>query len=124
MTNFDRIKAMSIEEMASKILESIEDCQKCCSITYNGICVSYGVENRCLKGIKQWLESEATENEETVIEKGEYTIVQCSNNHVHIYKDGRMIYHASCNKKMTKNELLDHFGLLEIILDEETEVDG
>ena len=66
----------------------------------------------------KWLDSDI---KDTVVEKGEYTIVQRSNNHVHIYKDGRMIYHASCTKKMTAKELLDHVVLLEVILNEETE---
>lgn len=76
--------------------------------------------DKCLSCGKtyKWVESDI---KDTVIEKGKYTIAQCSNNHVHIYKDGRMVYHASCTTKMTENELLDHVGLLEIILDEETE---
>lgn len=76
--------------------------------------------DKCLSCGKtyKWVESDI---KDTVIEKGKYTIAQCSNNHVHIYKDGRMIYHASVNEKMTEKELLDLVRLLEIILDEETE---
>ena len=97
MTNFERIKAMSVEEMDE---------------FFPYICAGEWLE---------WLESDTNENEETVIEKGKYTIAQCSNNHVHIYKDGRMIYHASFNEKLTEKELLDLVSMLEIILDEETE---
>ena len=76
--------------------------------------------DKCLSCGKtyKWVESDI---KDTVIEKGKYTIAQCSNNHVHIYKDGRMIYHASFNEKLTEKELLDLVSLLEIILDEETE---
>ena len=76
--------------------------------------------DKCLSCGKtyKWVESDI---KDTVVEKGKYTIAQCSNNHVHIYKDGRRIYHASVNEKMTEKELLDLVSLLEIILDEETE---
>lgn len=56
MTNFDNLKNMSIEEMAT-FLHTISncemnDCRKC--PLYDVVCSS-------VKGIKEWLESEVTE---------------------------------------------------------------
>ena len=53
MTNYERIKAMSIEEMDEFLA------------------------NICAGEWLEWLESDSNENEETVIEKGKYTIAQC-----------------------------------------------
>lgn len=40
------------------------------------------------------------------IEKDGYTVIQASNNHIHIYaSDGTLLCHASCTKKMTEKEL-------------------
>ena len=36
---------------------------------------------------------------------GDYTVGQASNNHVMIAKDGCMVYHASCNKRMSRRAL-------------------
>lgn len=36
---------------------------------------------------------------------GDYTVVQAMNNHITVYKDGRMALHSSCKVKMTKEEL-------------------
>jgi hypothetical protein len=36
---------------------------------------------------------------------GEYTVVQASNHHIHIYKGERMVLHASCTKKKSRKEL-------------------
>ena len=51
----------------------------------------------------EWVEGK---RKETIIEYGEYTIVQATNNHISIYKNGRLIYHASCTKKKSEEELL------------------
>ena len=40
------------------------------------------------------------------IKKDEYEISQASNNHVMICKDGKMLFHASMTKELTKEELL------------------
>lgn len=62
MTNYERIKNMSIEEMAG-YLNGIFDCCNCPNDMF--LCESKG--NVCTKYIKQWLESEAetkmTDNE-------------------------------------------------------------
>ncbi len=57
-TNYDRIRNMSVEEMAKFIKNTIEDCEKYCAFTKNGKCHSFGIEDNCAKGIKLWLESE------------------------------------------------------------------
>lgn len=41
------------------------------------------------------------------IEIGEYMVMQSTNNHISIYKNGDMISHISCNKKLTEQELKD-----------------
>lgn len=48
-----------------------------------------------------------------MINKDEYTVVQCSNKHIHIYKNGKMIMHVYCNKKMTNEELLKQIDFYE-----------
>lgn len=53
MTNHERIKAMSVEEMA----EFLEDNCLCCSYTFND-CLEND-ELCCLEGTKRWLNSEA-----------------------------------------------------------------
>ena len=42
------------------------------------------------------------------IEHEGYTVVQASNFHISVYKDGRMILHSSCKRKMSEDELKDH----------------
>lgn len=49
-TNFDKIKAMSVDEMASVIADS---CLHCKHLEKDGLCNSH-----CREGIKQWLEQE------------------------------------------------------------------
>ena len=55
MTNYERIKSMSVEEMADYFNE-IFDCCNCPNDMF--LCESNG--NVCTKYIKQWLESEAS----------------------------------------------------------------
>ena len=59
-TQFDRIKNFNVEEMAEFMRATIEDCEKYCAFTKNGKCNSFGFEDKCAVGIKQWLESEVT----------------------------------------------------------------
>ena len=47
---------------------------------------------------------------------GEYTVVQASNNHISITKDGRMVYHASCTKKLSEEELKEHVKFYEELI--------
>lgn len=66
MTNYDRIKAMSVEEMAAATLSKFpygEGCEKFCAYTKNGYCNKFADDGQgdCVDGIKQWLESEVSE---------------------------------------------------------------
>ena len=58
MTNYEKIKNMSVEEMA-KIIERSADCEKYCVYTKHGNCDGTS-STGCIDGVKQWLESEAT----------------------------------------------------------------
>lgn len=53
-TNFDSIKAMSVEEMAEYIF--LNDSEYCCYCIYNGTDHSNGYD--CREGVQKWLESE------------------------------------------------------------------
>ena len=53
MTNYEKIKQMSIDDMA-RFFDKIFDCHNCPNDTYS--CGSNG--NVCTKQIKEWLESE------------------------------------------------------------------
>ena len=66
MTNYDRIKAMSVEEMAAATLSKFpygEGCEKFCACTKNGYCNKFADDDQgdCVDGVKQWLESEVSE---------------------------------------------------------------
>lgn len=54
---------------------------------------------------------------------GEYTVGQASNHHVMIAKDGRMVYHASCTKRMSKRKLKDYVKLYETMCVKESNHD-
>ena len=64
-------------------------------IYYKGECSFCGKKH-------EW---ENSKQEETVVEDGDYVIVQTPNNHIHIMHCGRMIVHINCTKKMTEDEL-------------------
>lgn len=53
--------------------------------------------------------------EPKVLHHNGYKIIQCTNNHIQIYKDDRIVYHASCNKKMTEDELKEQVDFLKAI---------
>jgi hypothetical protein len=47
----------------------------------------------------------------TIVKVGGHKVIQTSNNHILIYNaEGRIVYHASCTKKMTKRELKKQFN--------------
>lgn len=46
---------------------------------------------------------------------GDYEVVQETNNHISIYKDGQFVYHASCSKEMTEEELKQQVDFYEKI---------
>lgn len=69
MTNYERIKNMSVEEMAEFINHETDGICGCC---HPDIRFRYEVEhngrncyqdNVCIKGIKKWLEEESKKNE-------------------------------------------------------------
>lgn len=61
-TNFERIKAMSVEKMAEFLAHISTDCEKfCVFVDENGDCIGCG--GQCAIGIKQWLESEVQEDD-------------------------------------------------------------
>lgn len=54
----------------------------------------------------KWVEGEIKPTE---IEHQGYTIVQCTNNHIHVYApDGHMVFHAPCTVKKTEDELKEY----------------
>ena len=57
-TNYEKIKAMSVDEMA-ELLERNANCEKFCVFTTDEVCNAHG--NVCLEGITRWLESEVEE---------------------------------------------------------------
>lgn len=57
MTNYEKIKNMTIEEMAEWLQDGINECN-CCAYGLN-----FGCPDACIYGIKQWLEREIEENE-------------------------------------------------------------
>jgi hypothetical protein len=58
----------------------------------------------------KWVEGEI---KPTVIEHNGYTIVQATNNHIQVYEEGRLIYTASCTKKMSEEELKEQVAFIE-----------
>ncbi len=63
----------------------------------------------------EWVEGEGTSS---VVEVGEYTVVQASNHHVHIIKNGKMVMHVPCNKPMTPEELKEQVPFYEKLITE------
>lgn len=60
----------------------------------------------------QWVDG-GKKAQPTVVEHNGYTIIQCTNNHIQIYKDERIVMHCSCTKKMTEEELKGQVEFLE-----------
>lgn len=56
MTNYDRIKQMSIEEMAKFLNDYCDGACECCVFRRNANC--YVNSDKCKLGIEEWLESE------------------------------------------------------------------
>ena len=57
MTNFEKIKNMTIEEMAEWMQSDISGCF-CCTYGHDFTC-----PNSCIYGISKWLEGEVDEND-------------------------------------------------------------
>lgn len=68
-----------------------------------------------MKKVKWTLDCIEGDHKPTVVEHEGYKIVQCTNNHIQIYKDDRIIMHASCTKKMTEEELKKYIDFLKDI---------
>lgn len=67
--------------------------------------IAEGKTEKCrwCNGLIEWVEPK---HKPTVVQVGDYTVVQSTNKHISIAdKDGKMIYHAQCNKKQTEEEL-------------------
>lgn len=43
----------------------------------------------------------------TEVRRGEYTVIQSTNNHISIYKSDELISHINCNKKKSEEELTE-----------------
>lgn len=61
----------------------------------------------------EWVDGEVRPTE---VSRGEYTVVQATNNHVHIYQNGQMVLHAACDRKMTEEDLLHEIDLYEKLI--------
>jgi hypothetical protein len=61
----------------------------------------------------EWVEGKY---KDTIVKQGEYTIIQATNNHISIYKNGEFVMHSQCNKKMTEKELLDQVKFYNLLI--------
>ncbi len=67
--------------------------------------LAYEKERCCFCGKEyEWVEGKY---KPTKVAVGNYTVIQSTNNHISIYKNGDTISHISCNKKLTEQELKD-----------------
>ena len=58
----------------------------------------------------KWVEGKY---KDTIVEQGEYTVIQATNNHISVYKNGKFVMHINCHKKMTEKELLEQIKFYE-----------
>ncbi len=58
----------------------------------------------------QWVNGEI---QPTRVSKGDYTVVQSTNNHISLYKNGELVQHAQQDQKKTEEELLEYIGFYE-----------
>lgn len=58
----------------------------------------------------EWVEGEESN---TVVEVGEYTIVQTPGKHIHLIKGDKLVMHAQCTKKLTEEELKEEIKRFE-----------
>lgn len=67
MTNYDKNKNMSIEEMSRFLEKAFCDCCECCVLNSSLDCGYYEIKDEneridfCCANIKKWLESEAND---------------------------------------------------------------
>ena len=50
----------------------------------------------------EWVEGK---QQPTVVEHDGYTIIQCLNNHIQVYKNGSLAMHINCTQKMSVEQL-------------------
>lgn len=67
----------------------------------------------CMKEYK-WVDK----SKERIVTVDDYTIVQASNNHIHICKGERIVMHISCTKKMSKRKLRKYASLCDVLREE------
>lgn len=63
----------------------------------------------------EWVEGK---HKPTIVTVGEYTVVQGTGKHIHIYKGEEMVFHASCTKKKTEDELKEFVEYYDRIVSE------
>ena len=64
MTNYEKIKSMGVEEMARAICDSRPTCSRCPAVkACTGLFDKYGKNVNEYRGVLEWLESEADEND-------------------------------------------------------------
>lgn len=56
----------------------------------------------------------------TVVQVGEYTVTQATNNHISITRNDKMVYHAQCTKKKTEEELKKEVDLYQALINTKT----
>lgn len=61
MTNFERVKGMTLDEMVAFINHETDGICSCCVHFGNKVDRCYAIKGMCERGIKQWLESEVDE---------------------------------------------------------------
>jgi hypothetical protein len=60
----------------------------------------------------EWVEGKY---KNTVVAVGDYTVVQATNYHITIYENGKLVYHAAYNKKLTEDELRKEVDFLKLL---------
>lgn len=63
MTNFERIKGMSVDEMVAFINHETDGICSCCNLYPSKKDRCYEIKGMCERGIKQWLETEVASND-------------------------------------------------------------
>lgn len=59
-----------------------------------------------------------------IVTVGEYTVVQASNKHIHVYKGEHMVMHISCAKKLSERKLKGYAIFYECLRELEKEEDN
>ena len=120
MTIFERIKQMSVDELAS-VIENGISCDTCDYCKYKSSdCDGSFCQNKTAKEIIiEWLESEADKFLilPHSIEYEGMTITQYSNRHVWITKDGLMTAHFNVDRHCTDDELIKYVKFRNMLIE-------